>query len=315
MGLRQSKVIGTLPSAATPVTEVDWDAPHVIEDGLDFPAGASPPAPAAGNVRHYAAQRPGGAWPAMETPDGLEFDWTWNFMRDDVSFVQATYGTNTLFAMGAATTVISTITAKNYADTDAYTRSPGVEYLVGTAATSAIAALRFTVARFQVGGSAAGRGGFRAFMKGSTATGSNVASHRFFMGFWTATVPTDVNPSTLTNIFGIGYDSADTNLQFIHNDAAGACTKIDLGASFPKPTAARASLYTLELYSPPGTTQEVHYRVTNHYNGAVATGTVTTNLPSAATLLTPHLWASVGGTSSIVGINFNKIAVKSLGRV
>ena len=313
-GLRHALVISGPSDPALPVDDTDWNAGHVLDDYIDFPAIASPAAPAAGSVRHYSGQRPGGAWPVMETPDGVEFDWTWNFMRDDISFIQYTWGANALFAMGVALTVIGTLTAKAYADTDAYTRCPSGEYLVTTPATTAIAAMRFNVARYQIGGSAAGRGGFRSFQKGSVATGSNISTHRFFMGFWTTTAPTDVNPSTLTNIFGIGYDSADTNLQFMHNDAAGACTKIDLGSNFPKPTAARSSLYSLEMYAPPGTTQELHYRVTNHFNGQVATGTVTTNIPATTQSTAPAAWASVGGTSSIVGVNINKMAVMTFDR-
>jgi hypothetical protein len=114
--------------------------------------------------------------------------------------------------------------------------------------------------------------------------------------------PTDVNPSALGHICGMGYDSGDTNIQFMHNDASGTATKIDLGASFPKPNVDLTSVYELALFSPPGTTQVLHYEVTNLVSGAVATGTITTDLPTTSTLLTPYGYMSVGGTSSVIGL-------------
>lgn len=35
---------------------------------------------------------------------------------------------------------------------------------------------------------------------------------------------------------GVGYDSADTQVHFMHNDGTGAATKIPIGVNFPKPT-------------------------------------------------------------------------------
>jgi Phage portal protein len=113
--------------------------------------------------------------------------------------------------------------------------------------------------------------------------------------------PTDVEPSTITNSVGMGWDAADTSIQIMHR-GAGAVTKIDLGASFPVPTADRAKAYELALYAPPGTPQYVGYEVTDLATGAVASGTITTNLPTTATLLAPRGWMSVGGASSVIGI-------------
>jgi hypothetical protein len=113
--------------------------------------------------------------------------------------------------------------------------------------------------------------------------------------------PTDVEPSTIANHIGMGWDAADTNIQFMRRDGA-TTTKIDLGASFPVPTADNTKAYELVMYSPPGTTQSVSYQITDLISGAVTTGTVTTLLPTATTFLAPSVWMSVGGTSSVIGI-------------
>ncbi|MFN3577496.1 MAG: hypothetical protein ACK4TJ_11020, partial [Tabrizicola sp.] len=134
-------------------------------------------------------------------------------------------------------------------------------------------------------------------------TGVATATTRAFAGMRGSTaVPSDVDPSTLTNICGMGWDSGDANIQFLHNDGSGTATKIDLGASFPRPTVDRSSLYEIALFAPPGTPQILHYEVTDLVSGASASGSVTTDIPAATQLLTPYSYFSVGGTSSVIGM-------------
>jgi hypothetical protein len=109
----------------------------------------------------------------------------------------------------------------------------------------------------------------------------------------------------------MGWDAADTNIQMMHNDGSGTATKIDLGASFPVPTVDRTSVYEVALFSPPGTTQSVGYRVTDLVSGAEASGTITTDLPTNSTLIAPHLYMSVGGTSSVIGVKIFGVYIET----
>ena len=87
--------------------------------------------------------------------------------------------------------------------------------------------------------------------------------------------------SSLTNLFGIGSDALDTNLQVFYNDATGAATKIDLGINFPANRTAGAALttvYSIELYNNSGST-DVKYCVKNKETGSTAMGTLNSNLP------------------------------------
>lgn len=178
---------------------------------------------------------------------------------------------------------------------------------VTTAATTAVAGvLCNTVHPLTVGGGNSWEGGFLGTMIAGPATGVTNASHRFFMGLHDTGAPSDVNPSTLLNMCGIGYDSADTEVQFMRNDGSGTATKTSLGASFPKPTADLTNMYRLRLFSPPGTGQ-VRYEVTNLVNRAVATGTVTTDLPTTSSLLTPKIYSSVGGVSAVTGVTIGPV--------
>jgi hypothetical protein len=87
--------------------------------------------------------------------------------------------------------------------------------------------------------------------------------------------------STLTNIVGVGSENGDTNLQVFHNDATGTATKVDLGVNFPSNRTVGAistTVYSIELYNEPMSTN-VKYKVTNNETGAIANGTISTNLP------------------------------------
>ena len=87
--------------------------------------------------------------------------------------------------------------------------------------------------------------------------------------------------STLFNIIGIGNEITDANLQVIHNSASGTATKVDLGAGFPANRtagAASTTVYSIQIYNEPMST-DVKYEVINKETGAVAQGTISTNLP------------------------------------
>jgi hypothetical protein len=91
-----------------------------------------------------------------------------------------------------------------------------------------------------------------------------------------------IQVSTLTNCIFVGSDGSDTNLQVMHNDASGTCTKIDLGAAFPANRTAGAemsTMYSIELYNQVDSTS-VTYKVINLETGDIAMGVITTNLPS-----------------------------------
>ncbi len=280
-------------------------APDVgIEDGqLRLPSISTPAAPASGGLKIYAQDMAGRILPTIMGPSGLEMALQPHLGGNRVSrWTPASNSTAAVLDGFPAVSAQGTATAFNWAATSRRTRMAMIEYLNGTASTTAIAGLRTSVARWTVGAATAGDGGFHLFCTWGTATGiaATSATHRGFCGLRTGN-PSDANPSSLANIVGMGWDSADANLQFLHNDGSGTATKIDLGAGFPRPAADRGDVYELALFSPPGTTQMVGYRVRNLLTGAVASGVVTTNLPATTQALGWGCHISVGGTSSIIG--------------
>lgn len=274
-----------------------------IEGGqLRLPAISTPTTPAAGGVKLFGKTFGGRTFPAFIGPSGLASALQPHLGRNKVAMfvVAGNGGVDTQF--GLPITALGTAQTTNVATTNRVTYLRRREWAVTTASATAVAGLRGNALMFGVGGTAANLGGFTFSMRWGVGRGATVSTHRAFCGMrGSVSAPTDVNPSTLTHIVGMGYDSADTNVQIMHNDGSGTATKIDLGASFPKPTTNDTSMYEIILFAPPGTTQSVSYEVTNIVNGAVATGTITTDLPPTTQLVAPNSYVSVGGTSSTIG--------------
>jgi hypothetical protein len=179
-----------------------------------------------------------------------------------------------------------------------------VDYLVTTAAATAVAGYRAATNKWR------GQEGYHHLFRVSPATGGTVASRRLFAGVAGATAaPTDVNPSTLTDILGYGYDSADANWQCLRNDNAGAATKVDTGVA--RPAVDRAGLWAVQIFVPPGGT-EARMQLVNEATGTVVhEATFTTDIPAAATAIGPRAYHSVGGTSSVVGLTLFRGGMES----
>jgi hypothetical protein len=143
-------------------------------------------------------------------------------------------------------------------------------------------------------GNAAGLGGFHMMCHWGLSTA--LSGQRCFVGLMNQTTApgaaADISP--LLDMVGFGRDTADANLQFMYNDNSGSATKVDLGASF-----ARSSSDLLEtfIYCPPNGSI-IYYVAENRTSGASASGSVNTNLPTATTFLTFHLWTENNATAS-----------------
>ena len=275
----------------------------VENNQLRLPNAVSVTAPASGGARLLGRLDAGRTLPAFLSQDGVVRDIQTAMTRNSPSIWKSQPGATTLTVIGAAVpTAVGTATSAAIATTNLFAMTPKVEYLVTIAATTAVAGFRLTALQVAVGG-AAGLGGFHFVGRWGPATGVATTTNRAFFGMANVTgAPTDVEPSTMINGVWMGWDAADTNIQIMTNDGIGTATKIDLGASFPVPVTDRTALYELSLYSPKATTQSVAWLVTDLVSGATASGTITTDLPTTATLLAPRGWISVGGTSAVIGM-------------
>ena len=286
----------------------------VENDQLRLPMAAGFTTPAAGGAKLVGRGDAGRTVPAFLSQDGVIREMQTGLSRSSPLIWKAQPAATTFSVIGAAApTAVGTATAASTATTNLVAYTPRLEYLVTTAATTAIAGFRSTITTVTAGGPGAGLGGFAFVGRWGPATGVATTTSRAFFGLAAVTsAPTDVEPSTAVSCVFMGWDAADTNIQIMFNDAAGTCTKTDLGAAFAVPTTDRSALYELALYSPKGTTQSVAWLVTDLISGATASGTITTNLPATSALLGPRGWMSVGGTLSVIGIGVNGVVLDPL---
>jgi len=210
-------------------------------------------------------------------------------------------GSATFDAVGLATASTGTASAVAPSSSNLFTQAPRNK--IASAATAGSSATLRGSQLCLWRGNAAGLGGFYLCMRGGIETFQSNA--RMFMGLYSAAADIgNVNPSTLLNMAGIGFDSGQTTLRLFRNDGSGAATAIDLGASFP--TNSSETLYELILSAEPNAS-EIRYRVENLNSGAVAEGALSSDLPASTQFLTPHFWFNNGTTAAAV-----EIAVVSL---
>ena len=275
---------------------------------VTLPEVASPATPAAANVNLYGTSIGGSTVPGFLGPDGYV-----HTVQSDLGEFNVCRYQPTGNAVGAGTSgdttmrisLIGVASAATTAVTNLHRMTRRLNIGTSPASTSAVGGLRGTDNLWRVGKDANAPGGFLARLLWGPATGTTITTHRGFCGMIPSAAPGDVEPSSLVRMVGMGWDAADTNIQFMHNDGSGTATKVDLGASFPVPTVEFEEVYECQLFSPNNTTQSVSYRIiryntTDKTIAAVATGTVTTDLPAVTTLLAPLIHMSVGGTSSVM---------------
>jgi hypothetical protein len=142
-------------------------------------------------------------------------------------------------------------------------------------------------------------GGFTVITRfGESAT---PADGRAFIGMiGSGSVIGNVNPSTLLNIVGIGYDAGDTEWQLLHNDGAGVATKVALGPDFPCNIVNEA--YEFAVFAPPGSA-DLTVQFTRLQTGVVYVAQVTTDLPASKQLLAHQIWCNNGLTAAIKALD------------
>lgn len=226
-----------------------------------------------------------------------------NLIRDKAIYYAPMSGSSTtVTAVGGSTPAATgTITSVTLAHTSLYAAFRKAESLVTVAATTAVAGLRGSVFCSR-GVSGYPNSGWDGYIRGGPATGVTTSTRRFFMGLvGGSSAPTDVQPSSIANIVGVGYDAADTNWQLMYNDASGTATKVDLGTA--RSSADRTDCFKFwSRCGVAGTT--IDWSFMNCITGVmIGSGTINdANIPVATTALAPRIWSSVGGTSSVTGI-------------
>jgi hypothetical protein len=277
-------------------------APNLAVTGTGvITSNATPAVPAAGTLAVWASDIAGRMMLRQMGPDGVETALQPFLARNKIGYWCPPGNAVTVpGVLGyTAPTATGTVTARNVATTNLFTRVWRLGY-VSAAAAGSLSGHRVAVAQVTTGTGTLG--GFQKILRFGISDAAVVAGARMFVGVSAATgVPVNVEPSTLVNCIGIGHGAADTNLRLFFG-AATAGTPINLGVNFPTNTT-NVDLYELALTCPPsgGCT----YTVTRVNTGQTASGSLAAGvIPASATLLTyQQAWRSNNATAAAVGLD------------
>lgn len=257
------------------------------------------------------------------------------------AYAQAISGGTTVSAHGIAISGTGTATSATTSNTSFYTYVPKVEYLVTTASTTAVAGFRGGVNQYGMGGggliAAQTYGGFLYICKFGISTGVSNTNKRCFVGMRASTsAPTDVSPNSLTNIFGVGYDSGDSNWQIYLTGGTSLSTRgvASYDTGIPIPTTDRELMYTLQIYMPSGDWTNINSvsdsnviislypsffngQPNSTYGGFTnsafnITGSVVNSTTFPTVMMNPYAYTSVGGTSAVTGIALSSLYAHTL---
>lgn len=269
-------------------------------DPLDL-SDSNPAAPGSGVVRIFGHSVSNRMMPSFIGPSGLDTAIQPFLARNKVALVTAQGNGTVVASMGLTITAAGTASTVTVSATNIHQAMRRIAYLVTTASATAVAGFRHNIAQFFRGAAGGKLGGFHFICRFGPATGNAAnATRRGFCGFLsTTTAPTDVDPSTLTNVLGVGCDSADTNYFVMHRTGTGTVVKVNTGIA--KSAADNTEMYDLAIFCAPGGTS-VHIQFTRLSDDVSFTHTITTSLPAETTLLAPQGYYSVGGTNSVIGV-------------
>jgi hypothetical protein len=129
------------------------------------------------------------------------------------------------------------------------------------------------------------------------------SDQRVFAGYLNSTgsYTQTANPSTLTNIIGVGKDDTDATLQIMVNDGSGTATKGNTGIT---PNANDVYRVTISISST-GNVASIKLEDITKTATTIFKANAVSNLPAAGTLLYNHLVANTGNiTSTAVGLAY-----------
>jgi Protein of unknown function (DUF2793) len=205
-------------------------------------------------------------------------------------------GATTLDQLGLGATVTGTATAATPSSSNLFTQASRVRFASAASAGASAGVNGSALPLWR--GNASSLGGFYLEMRFGIEvfqTGS-----RGFAGLYaSSSAITNINPSSLVDTVGVGWDASETTMRIMSNSSVSTATRTDLGANFPVNSG--QTMFELILSAEPNAS-EIRYRVENLNSGAIAEGTLTSDLPTTTAFMTPHLWYNNGATAASVEI-------------
>jgi hypothetical protein len=300
---------GTANSGTSEVSSTRWNENHTIDSEVTFPAVTSPAIPAASNFNLFGKTLGNTrVMPAVIGPSGMDYCLQPAMWRQRIGmFNSSTTVVGGVF--GASFTVVGTLTARTLASTSLFTRIRRLGY-VSAATAAALTSIRNGSAQFSVG-NGAGVGGFFQSIRFAVTDAAAVTGARMFLGVSsTTTAPTNVEPSTLLNCFGIGQLSTDATQLYLFYGGSAAQAAIPLGTGFPCIQAtvgiANGIPYDFQIWCPPSANGVINWQLDRLDTGTSTGGTVTptvvgTQTPASTTMLNTWMYRTNNATLLAVG--------------
>ena len=201
--------------------------------------------------------------------------------RNRISWITAN-GSTGYHSMGLASSVVGTGAAGTIADSSNLARVVRVIH-PSSAAINSFGNFRITTLAAMRGTVSGSGGGHIIYKFGRSDALSNCSEYHGLTTTTAAPGAGQVDPSAASSFshkFGIGLRTTDTNYQLMHCTNTTAATVVDTGIA-----AVQNVAYTLELFWPPNPSTTMYWKLTRDDTGASATGSATSNLPSAGTAL------------------------------
>ena len=267
---------------------------------------AVPTPPPTGKLALYARDRAGAGWLDVQRPSGRFFPLQPHFGVNRIATWAPSTGT-TVNTNGMPRTAVGTVATPTLATTNLSTSMR--RWRVTSAATADAAAEERSAGWVCWRGNAEGLGGFTYVNRLSLVTLQATGMGFFGLYGSTAALATTLTLSAAVNCIGIGFQrGTHTNWQLVQNDASGAPTLTDLGASFP--VASTTNVLTLTLLAAPNSS-EIGVRVVEEVSGAVVEAMLDTDIPAATQLLSVRNFMNNGATAAAVAYDCSGVYVET----
>lgn len=230
-----------------------------------------------------------------------DYDLFYTLSKGKVYIVVPGYSQASSTAIGGTFQTMATEQGQTVSPTNTYTRLPRLRSSSTPSGSGQTCGFRVR------NGGGASRRDIGFYIRVGFGVGDTGATCRMFVGLAANGFlqGTNAEPSTFTDIIGVGGQSGATTLSWYENDATGTATMTALGTGSLGGTApintADTEPYELTIFNPPsGNPTLTVRRVTT---GDVWTRTPTTDLPSTTTTLCLQLWRNTGATASVANID------------
>lgn len=255
------------------------------------------PGPPAMGADLFTRVRAGRRMIAQVGPSGLDYPFQPGLFANMVGFLRPVGNSATVpVANGIFPTATGVATAANWASTNLLTSLKRISYVSAATAGASGGVRSNTLQNWR--GNAAGLGGF--FFVTRFGFAAIPATRRWFCGMVGITgALASAEPSTSTNVIGVGQDTGDTTIQFMHNDAAGTCVKSTGSSALASPAVGEV-LEVRVFCAPNGTIAGMSVEKLNQSGAVSEYNTPTTDLPANTQALAPQLWANNGTTAAVI---------------